>query len=187
MTSRLRNKEMFGKMQALSLGILTLSATLLIGNQGAAKAAEGLINKNVKDRQVAPNFQSTDSNDNRIRLSDFKGKVILLNFWATWCGPCKAEIPWFEEFESKYRNRGLAVLGVAMDDGGWSAVRPSMTQTKMNYRVILGDDATASKYGGVESLPETLLIDRQGRIAARLLGLTARATYEQAIEELLRQ
>jgi cytochrome c biogenesis protein CcmG/thiol:disulfide interchange protein DsbE len=172
-----------GKLSAAYLGLQALNAALLVITPEGALAADL---KNVKDRQAAPNFRLTDSQGKQVQLSDYRGKVVLLNFWATWCGPCKAEIPWFEEFESKYRTAGLAILGVAMDDDGWKAVRPFMNQMKMNYRVMLGDNVTASKYGGVESLPETLLIDRQGRIAARRLGLTSRATYEQEITELLR-
>lgn len=172
-----------GKSSAVYLGLHALTAALLVITPEGALAADL---KNVKDRQAAPNFRLTDSQGKQVQLSDYRGKVVLLNFWATWCGPCKAEIPWFEEFESKYRTAGLAILGVAMDDDGWKAVRPFMSQMKMNYRVMLGDDATASKYGGVESLPETLLIDRQGRIAARRLGLTSKTRYEQGITELLR-
>jgi peroxiredoxin len=176
---------LFGKMQALSLGILALSAALLIGNHDAAKAAAGI--KDIKDRQAAPNFQLTDSNGNWVRLSDFKGKVVLLNFWAIWSGPGKAEIPWFEEFENTYKSGGLTILGLAMDDDGWSAVRPFMARIKMNHRVMLGDDATASKYGGVEIASGNTAHRRARQNRGQAAGLTARATYEQAIGELVRQ
>ncbi len=173
------------KLEMVLLGTLVLGAVLLIGNHGPALAASGL--KNQKDRQAAPDFLLTDSRGSQVRLWDYRGKVVVLNFWATWCVPCKAEIPWFAEFESKYKSSGLAVLGVAMDDDGWKSVRPFISRMRINYRVMVGDDATASRFGGIESLPETLLIDRKGRIASTQLGLTAKTTYEQAIAELLRQ
>jgi cytochrome c biogenesis protein CcmG/thiol:disulfide interchange protein DsbE len=173
------------KLEFALLGTLALGAAFLMGNHGPDQAASGL--KNHKDRQAAPDFLLTDSTGSQVRLSDYKGKVVLLNFWATWCGPCKAEIPWFAEFERKYKSSGLAVLGISMDDDGWKSVRPFIAQSRINYRVMVGDDATASRFGGIDSLPETLLIDRKGRIASRQLGLTAKTTYEEAIVELLRQ
>ena len=104
---------------------------------------------------------------------------------ATWCGPCNVEIPWFAEFEYKYKNSGFAVLGVSMDDDGWKSVRPYITQKGVNYRVMIGDDQLATKYGGIESLPETLLIDRDGKIAIKQIGLTERKNYEDEIAQLL--
>jgi thiol-disulfide isomerase/thioredoxin len=80
--------------------------------------------KATKDRKTAPDFVLNDAHGAAVRLSDYKGNVVLLNFWATWCGPCKIEIPWFSEFETKYKNRGFAVRGVLMDEDGWEAVKP---------------------------------------------------------------
>jgi peroxiredoxin len=128
-----------------------------------------------------------DISGQRVRLRDYRGKMVVLNFWATWCGPCKAEIPWFVEFESKYKGMGFAVLGVSMDEDGWKAVRPFLEQAKMNYAVMLGDEATAAKFGGIDSLPQTFLIDRQGSIAAKQIGLTMQRTYQEEIVELLPQ
>jgi cytochrome c biogenesis protein CcmG/thiol:disulfide interchange protein DsbE len=138
-----------------------------------------------KDRKSAPDFALTDATGSSVRLSSYKGKVVLLNFWATWCGPCKIEIPWFVDFEKTYNGRGFAVLGVSLDDDGWAAVRPYIEQKKVNYRVVVDDGATAKKFGGVEALPTTLLIDRDGKIAAEHVGLTSKSTYEDQIEQLL--
>ena len=118
-------------------------------------------------------------------MSDYKGKVVLLNFWATWCPPCKAEIPWFEEFQRTYGAQGLVVVGISMDEDGWRAVRPFLEATRIDYRVAIGDAALAQKYGGVESLPETLLIDRDGKIAARHVGIVSRSDYEIEIGRIL--
>lgn len=140
---------------------------------------------NAKDRRSAPDFALADASGATVRLSDYKGKVVLLNFWATWCGPCKIEIPWFVEFEKTYSGRGFAVLGISLDDDGWAAVRPYIEQKKVNYRVMVADGNTAKQFGGVESLPTTLLIDRDGKIASGHVGLTGKSTYEDQIEQLL--
>jgi peroxiredoxin len=137
--------------------------------------------------QAAPDFSLTDSLGSDLRLSAYRGKVVLLNFWATWCPPCKAEIPWFEEFQRTYSNQGLVVIGISMDEGGWKAVRPYIESTKINYRIAIGSPALTGQYGGVESLPETLLIDREGRIAARHIGIVKKADYENEIVYLLRK
>ena len=118
-------------------------------------------------------------------MSAYKGKVVLLNFWATWCGPCKIEIPWFIEFEKTYRDRGFAVLGVSMDEDGWAVVKPYVEQKNVNYKVVVGNGATAKQFGGVEALPTTLLIDREGNIAAEHVGLTSKSTYQDEIAILL--
>lgn len=136
-------------------------------------------------RKPAPEFALKDADGKVVKLSDFKGKVVLLNFWATWCGPCKIEIPWFVEFEQNYRDKGLVVLGVAMDDDGWSAVKPFIASHKVNYRMVIGDDMTAQKYGGVESLPTSFVIDKQGRIAATHVGLVSKKEYSNDIAQLL--
>jgi peroxiredoxin len=137
--------------------------------------------------QAAPDFSVEDASGGDIRLSDYKGKVVLLNFWATWCPPCRTEIPWFEEFQRTYADQGFVVIGISMDEDGWKAVRPYMEASKINYRVAIGDAALAQKYGGLESLPETLLIDRDGSIAARHVGIVSKTDYESEILHFLRK
>ena len=137
------------------------------------------------ERKVAPDFALTDAGGSKVRLADYQGKVVLLNFWATWCGPCNVEIPWFSEFENACKDRGFAVVGVSMDEGGWKTVKPYIEQMKMSYRIVIGNDALAKAYGGVDSLPTTFLIDRDGKIAATHTGLIGRSTYEKEIAQLL--
>jgi peroxiredoxin len=141
--------------------------------------------KEDSQRKHAPDFALKDANGKVVHLADYQGKVVLLDFWATWCGPCVIEIPWFTEFQRKYKDRGFEVLGVSMDDDGWKAINPFVAMKKVNYRVLLGDDKTGDLYGGLEALPTTFVIDRYGRIASVHIGLAGKKDFEDAIEKLL--
>jgi peroxiredoxin len=141
--------------------------------------------KDDTNRKHAPDFALKDANGKLVRLADYQGKVVLLDFWATWCGPCKIEIPWFMEFQRKYKDRGFEVVGVSMDDDGWKSITPFVAEKKINYRIVLGDDTTGDQYGGLEALPTTFVIDRNGRIAAVHVGLASKKDFEDAIEKLL--
>jgi peroxiredoxin len=143
--------------------------------------------KGDKDRHAAPDFTLKDADGKTVHLSDYKGKVVLLDFWATWCGPCRIEIPWFTDLERKNKDKGFEVLGVSMDDNGWEDVKPFLAEMKVNYRVVIGDDTTTAAYGGVDSLPTTLLIDKQGKIAAIHIGLAGRKDFEDGVDELLHE
>jgi len=134
---------------------------------------------------VAPEFVLESSTGGRVRLSDFRGKVVLLNFWATWCGPCRTEIPWFTEFQKDLGPQGFSVIGVAMDDEGWGVVRPFVESQKINYPVVLGDETASTLYGGLEALPVTLLIGRDGKVAWVHRGLVNKADCRGEITELL--
>jgi len=137
------------------------------------------------NRHLAPDFTLKDATGADVKLSDYRGKVVLLNFWATWCGPCGLEIPWFIQFEQQYKSRGFEVLGISMDEDGWAAIKPFIAEHKMNYRVLLGNDSVGQLYGGVDALPTTFIIDRERRIAAPYVGLAGRNEYSQEIEKLL--
>jgi peroxiredoxin len=138
-----------------------------------------------QDRKPAPEFALKDADGKTVHLADYKGKVVLLDFFATWCGPCKIEIPWFMEMERKNKDRGLAVLGVSMDDEGWEVVKPFLSSLGVNYRVVIGNDSTAQLYGGVDALPTTFLIDRNGKIAAIHIGLASKKDFDDGIQQLL--
>ncbi len=163
---------------ALLAGLLTVTACQSTGSVAAAVKKE-------KDRRIAPDFTLKDAMGRPVKLSDYKGKVVLLNFWATWCGPCKIEIPWFIEFEQTFKDKGFAVLGVSMDEEGWDIVKPYLEKSKINYRVLIGDDMTAQNYGGVDSLPTSFLLDKEGRIAATHIGLVSKSVYQNDINTLL--
>lgn len=143
--------------------------------------------KDGKDRHTAPDFTLKDADGKTVHLSDYKGKVVLLDFWATWCGPCRIEIPWFTDMENKRKDKGFEVLGVSMDDNGWEDVKPFLAEMKVNYRVVIGDDPTTQAYGGVDSLPTTFLIDKQGKIAAIHIGLANRKEFEDGVDALLQE
>jgi len=136
------------------------------------------------DRRPAPDFTLAGSQGGPVQLSHYKGKVVLLDFWATWCHGCKTEIPWYIEFSQKYKKAGLAVIGVSMDDGGWKLVKPFLKQKKMKYPVVIGDDKLALQYG-VSSMPVTLLIDREGNIAVSHTGVVDKDAFEGEIRKLL--
>jgi thiol-disulfide isomerase/thioredoxin len=129
-----------------------------------------------------------------VTLSDYRGKVVLVDFWATWCEPCKIETPWLIDFQQKYASRGFVVLGIAMDEEGAKIVAPYVASTQfdvngqkeiMNYRILLGTDDIADKFGGVEGYPTGMLFDRDGRKVKTLIGLEDYGEIDKDIQSLL--
>jgi peroxiredoxin len=163
--------------------ITALAGAVLTGSSSALMSSTAT----ASDRKTAPDFTLADAKGAPVKLSDYQGKVVLLNFWATWCGPCKVEIPWFVEFEKKYKDRGFAMLGVSMDEDGWKAVKLFASQERINYPLLIGNDRVAQLYGGIDSLPSTFLIDRKGRIASIHLGIVSKSDYEAEILKLIAQ
>jgi peroxiredoxin len=144
-----------------------------------------LESREVKPAKAAPDFTLKDAQGRRVSLSDYKGKVVLLNFWATWCGPCKIEIPWFIEFEKEFEARGFTVLGVSMDEDGWNVIHPYISEHGINYPIVLANEEVNQLYGGIEALPTTLVIGRDGKVAFLHSGLIGKSEYEKEIRELL--
>ena len=146
-------------------------------------SAPGLVP--IAQRAAAPAFTLPVMEAGSATLADYAGQVLLLNFWATWCRPCRIEMPWFVEFQEAFAERGLAVLGVSVDDG-WDAVRMFLEQSPVDYRVALADTAERlAPFGPITVLPTTWLIDRQGRLAATHVGLVDRGVLENDIRQLL--
>jgi peroxiredoxin len=138
--------------------------------------------------QPAPDFQLTDLDGNTVRLSDLRGKAVLLNFWATWCPPCKVEMPWFVALQKQYGPQGLQIVGVAMDEGNaHDAVAKFAREMGLNYAVVLGNDKVADQYGGVDALPTTYYIGRDGKIVTRVFGLVSHREIEDNIRAALKE
>jgi peroxiredoxin len=133
---------------------------------------------------VAPDFTLKDQTGRTVRLTDFRGRVVLLNFWATWCVDCNVEVPWFSEFQRKYRPTGLTVLGVSLDDN-WAPIPAAMKRWQMTYPVLLSD-ATVTRLYGVDALPLTVLIGRDGRVAETHLGIVNHDQIDASLRRLLR-
>lgn len=176
-------------MNLRSFRLSGIKAAALLTLIGIAFAAEQpgvrAVLHPAKERKPAPDFALTDASGKTVKLQDFRGKVILLDFWATWCTGCKKEIPWFVEFEKTYGSQGLAVVGVSMDEGGWKVLKPFLAETHIPYQILLGDEAMAKRYG-IENMPDTFLIDRGGKVAAAYLaGLVDKNDVEANIKAIL--
>jgi peroxiredoxin len=174
----------------LVLVVLTVSVMLLVGRKAARdRAASGqpLTGRSLQGA-AAPDFELKSIDGKTVRLSDYKGKAVLLNFWATWCPPCKIEMPWFVDLQKQYADQGLQVIGIAMDDDAEkesARIAAFAKEMNLNYVVLLGNDRVGDAYGGVEGLPTTFYIGRDGRIVNAVSGLVSHAEIEENIKKAL--
>jgi peroxiredoxin len=178
---------------ALAAGLgLALAVTPLWWDRGSAREAAtqgGGPRASFCDVQAKPaplNHTLKDMDGNDVRLADYKGKVIFLNFWATWCGPCKLEIPHFVELQAKYRDKGVAFLGLSVDDPV-DKLKPFAAQYKINYPILvgLGQEAVQESFGEMVGIPVTFIIDRQGNVCRQHQGLATKEQFERVIQGLL--
>lgn len=132
----------------------------------------------------APDFALQDLQGKQVKLSDFRGKAVLLNFWATWCGPCKIEMPWFVELQKQYGPQGLEIVGVALDDSGKDEIQKFAKEMGVNYTILQGQDAVGDAYGAI-GLPTTFYIDRSGKIIDSASGLVSRSEIEDNVKKSL--
>ena len=153
----------------------------------AAKSALGVKEPSVPAirGKPAPDFELPDLEGAKLRSSDLKDKVLLVNFWATWCAPCEIEIPWFIDFDNNYRSQGLEIIGVSLDEEGPEKVKKYITEKKVTYKIVMGDEKTAEAFGGVIGLPTTFLVDRSGKLYSMHRGLVGKAIVETELRELL--
>ncbi|HEY4979335.1 MAG TPA: redoxin domain-containing protein [Candidatus Acidoferrum sp.] len=187
-------------MKKIALIVITIAA--LIGLTLYADRATRLSsNVNVAAHPVAatagapaPEIKLKDLNDRDVALADYKGKVVLVNFWATWCDPCRVEIPWLIDMQAKYGAKGFTVIGVAMDDEGKSVVAPFVAkerfdvdgqQLPMSYPILIGNDDASDKFGGILGFPTSFIISRDGKQVVRFQGLKSYEEIAKAIEAQL--
>jgi peroxiredoxin len=170
--------------------VVTMVAVLmmLFAVERAARSTgqHGGRSANVKD-EPAPDFTLHSIDGETIRLSDFRGKAVLLNFWATWCAPCRIEMPWFVEMQDKYEAEGLQVVGVAMDDSSPNDIEKFAYDLRVNYPILVGEDTVGNAYGGLQFLPATFYIGRDGKVVDKVFGLKTRNEIEKDIKKALAQ
>ena len=135
--------------------------------------------------KLAPDFSLSSVDGKTLKLSDFRGKAVLLNFWATWCEPCKVEMPWFVDLQKKYGPNGLQVLGVAMDDASPKDIADFARKMGVNYPIVIGKEAVGDEYGGIPYLPSSFYIDRDGKVVERVFGLVSKSEIEGDIQKAL--
>jgi peroxiredoxin len=164
-----------------TLAIAQQQATEQNGKQAAKPVPFHLV---VNTPKNAPDFALRDSDGKVIRLSDYRGKVVLVDFWATWCGGCKEEIPWYLDFQKKYGTKGFTAIGIAMDSG-FEVVRPFMAAHQMNYPVVIGGMNLLAKYGNNGAMPATYLVAPDGTIVDYKVGIVDRAEFEKKIRTML--
>ncbi|MBO0912340.1 MAG: TlpA family protein disulfide reductase [Acidobacteria bacterium] len=166
---------------------LVISIMLVFGIQRARHSPASTISASKLEGQPAPDFALQSLDGKTMKLSDFRGKAVLLNFWATYCEPCKVEMPWFVDFEKKYGSQGFEVLGVAMDDASPSEISSFAQKLGVNYPVLIGKEEVGTQYGGLEFLPSTFYISRDGKILEHVFGLVSRSEIESNIQKALGQ
>ena len=170
---------MFRCIGAMALLAIGLGAALLHGAPAPHPQPDPLLHK------PAPSFVRNDLNHQRVDLAAYRGRVVLLSFWATWCAPCQIEMPRFVAWQSRYGSDGLQIVGVSMDDDD-APVIALTRKRKVNYPIVMGDEKLGTLYGGILGLPVTYLIDRNGTIIEKFKGETSLSDLETAIQKALR-
>ncbi len=171
----------------LIIAAVVISVMLIFGIQKARHNPGPQATSGKLQGKLAPDFELQSLDGKTVKLSDFRGKAVLLNFWATWCEPCKIEMPWFVDLQNKYGPQGLQVLGVAMDDASPKDIAEFAHKLGVNYPIVIGKEKVGDDYGGVQYLPSTFYVGRDGKVVNRVFGLVSRSEIEDNIQKALAQ
>jgi cytochrome c biogenesis protein CcmG/thiol:disulfide interchange protein DsbE len=163
-----------------SLGWVFCSVIISLMLFAEARAAKGDIG------EKAPAWSLPGLDGKTVNLSDFKGKVVILDFWATWCPPCREEIPSFIQIQKEFADKGVVVVGVALDEEGAKVVKPFAKKKGINYPLVIGKTSTTEDYGGIEGIPTTFIINAEGKIVAKHVGLTTKEEFLKELAPLLK-
>ena len=166
--------------------VAALAVTLALAAGCAKRGTEGKAARTGAVGTEAPEFALPDLEGKVVKTSDLRGKVVILDFWATWCPPCRQEVPHFVALHSKYRDQGLAIVGLSLDKGGVQDVKPFAEEYNVNYMMLIANDETARDYGGITGIPTTFVIDKDGKIVKRFMGYTDPEVFEETIRPLLK-
>ena len=167
-------------------GVLWLAVTPRTQRSAFRAQSSNVFKVGVQAGDLAPDFALPTLDSRSVRLSALRGHPVLLNFWATWCAPCRVEMPWLVELDQKYRTQGLQIIGVSLDDAGAvKEVGSFAKQRGVQYQLLLGNSATADAYGGVRFMPQTFFIDSEGKITKATTGITNKNDFEEGVKALL--
>ena len=179
-----QNVAILGFAVVVIAAMLFICSNLARKRQAEANRSGALMAGQVVGK-AAPDFTLKTLDGKTLKLSDLRGKAVVLNFWATWCPPCKVELPWFVDLQKQYGGQGLQIVGISEDEGGKDKVAAFVKEMGVNYTIAVDDSSVSEKYGDVEDLPTTFYIDRNGKIVEFAMGLVDRSEIEEKLKTAL--